>query len=69
MKLTIITNTDPYWSRIATLINGEQGDVSGTYETDGNKFHSAVFPQYGGEFSWIPAEFCEVVETPEEPAP
>lgn len=69
MKLTILPNADQYWNRIATLLNGEQGEVSGTYETDGKKFHSAVFSQYGSEVTWIPAEFCEVVEVPEEPAP
>ena len=64
-KLTILPNQDEYWNRIATLLNGEQGEVSGTYETDGKRFHSAVFSIYGGEFTWIPAEFCEVFESPE----
>jgi hypothetical protein len=66
MKLTILPNANPYWSRIATLLGNEQGEVSGSYETAGKKFHSAVFAIYGGEFSWIPAEFCKVVETPAE---
>jgi len=66
MKLTILSNANPYWSRIATLLGNEQGEVSGSYETAGTKFHSAVFAIYGGEFSWIPAEFCKVVETPSE---
>ena len=69
MKLTLLPNADAYWSRIATLLDGEQGEVTGTYETDGKSFHSAVFPIYGGEFSWIPAEYCEVTEVPEPESP
>ena len=63
-KLTLLPNSDAYWSRIASLLDREHGEVTGTYETDGKKFHSAVFPSYGGEVTWLPAEFCEVTETP-----
>lgn len=66
MKLTILQNSDEYWNRIAALINGEQGDVTGAYETDGKRFYSAIFPMYGGEVTWIPDTACEVVETPIE---
>jgi len=66
MKLILLKNSDEYWNRIAVLLKGEQGEVTGSYGTDTTKFHSAVFAIYGGEFSWIPAEFCNVVETPAE---
>ena len=66
MRLTLLPNSDPYWSRIVTLLDGEQGEVCGSYETDGKAYHSAVFSKYGGEFSWIPAEFCAVTEAPAE---
>jgi len=61
-KLTLQPNPDSYWGRIATLLDGEQGEITGTYETEGGKFYSAVFPIYGGEFNWIPSVFCEVNE-------
>jgi hypothetical protein len=60
--LTLNANSDPYWGRIATLLNGEQGEVSGTYQTDGNSYYSAIFATYGSEFTWIPAGFCTVTE-------
>jgi len=66
-KLTLQPNPDSYWGRIATLLNGEQGEVTGTYETENGTFHSATFPLYGGEFSWIPAAFCTVTDTVSEP--
>jgi len=66
-KLILLPNLDAYWGRIATLLNGEQGEITGTYKTDNGKFYSAVFPIYGGEFSWIPAAFCTVSDTVMEP--
>lgn len=62
-KLTIQPNSDSYWDRIATLLNGEQGEITGTYETEGGKFYSSVFSIYGGEFTWIPSEFCQIETT------
>ena len=62
-KLTIKPNEDPHWGNVATILNGEYGEITGTYETEGGKFYSAVFPIYGGEFTWIPSEFCQIETT------
>lgn len=61
-RIKLITKADEYWNGIASLLDGEVGEVSGSYSVDGKSYHSAVFENYGAEFSWIPSEFCEVVE-------
>ena len=45
------------------MLNEEQGEITGTYETEGGKFYSSVFSIYGGEFTWIPSEFCQIETT------
>jgi hypothetical protein len=66
-KLTLNTTGDEFWDRIAGLVNGEQGEVTGSPYTDGKQFYNAVFPNYG-EVTWIPASVCTVTESPDETA-
>ena len=66
MKTLVINQTsNTFWNRIATLLKGESGTVSGEFTTDANTFYNAVFPVYEGEFTWIPDECCTVTETPD----
>jgi hypothetical protein len=68
MKLLTINATgDEFWDKIAALVNGEQGEVTGSPFTDGKQFYCAVFPACG-EVTWIPEAVCTVTETPDETA-
>jgi hypothetical protein len=64
-KLTLNITGDEFWDRIAGLLNGESGEVTGSPYTDGKQFYNAIFPGYG-EVTWIPSECCTVTETQEE---
>ena len=61
-KLTINTTSDEFWDRIAGLVNGESGEVTGSPFTDGKQFYNAVFPNYG-EVTWIPEAVATVTKT------
>jgi len=62
--LTLRITGNSLYDRIAGLVNGESGEVTGSFTTDGEQFYNAVFPSYG-EVTWIPASCCEVIEVPE----
>jgi hypothetical protein len=66
-KLTIKTTGDELFDRIAGLVNGESGEVTGSPYTDGKQFYNAIFPAYG-EVTWIPSAVCTVTEVPDEAA-
>jgi hypothetical protein len=65
-SLTLKTTGNELFNRIAVLVDGEAGEVTGSPYTDGKQFYCATFPNYG-EVTWIPAECCEVTEAPEKP--
>jgi hypothetical protein len=60
--ITFKSTGNAEWDRVATLLDGEIGNVSGEFTTDTNTFYNAVFPNYGGEFTWIPDECVNVTE-------
>jgi hypothetical protein len=62
--LTLKHSGNEQWDRLADLVNGEVGTVTGAFTTDGVLYHNAVFPTYGAELTWIPAEACVVEEVP-----
>ena len=62
--LTLKTTGNEFWDRIAGLVNGESGQVTGSPFTDGKQFYNALFPNYG-EVTWIPASCCTITETEE----
>jgi hypothetical protein len=62
LKLTINITGDKFWDRIAGLVNGEQGEVTGSPYTDGKQFYNAVFPNYG-EVTWIPSAVATITGT------
>jgi hypothetical protein len=66
-KLALKTTGDEFWDKIAGLVNGESGEVTGSPYTDGKQFYNAVFPNYG-EVTWIPAAVATVTETPDATA-
>jgi len=59
--ITIKLSGDEFWDRIAGLVNGESGQVTGSPFTDGKQFYNAVFPNYG-EVTWIPESVATVTE-------
>ena len=65
--LTLKVTGNELFDRIAGLISGESGEVTGSPYTDGKQFYNAIFPAYG-EVTWIPAECCTVTEAPDEAA-
>jgi len=67
LKITLNTTGDEFWDRIAGLVNGEPGEVTGSPYTDGKQFYNAVFPAYG-EVTWIPESACTATEIPNEAA-
>ena len=60
--LTLKTTGNELYDRIAGILGGEAGEVTGSPYTDGKQFYNAVFQGYG-EVTWIPAECCIVTET------
>ena len=60
--LTLKTTGNELFDRIAGLLDGESGEVTGSPYTDGKQFYNAIFAGYG-EVSWIPAECCTITET------
>jgi hypothetical protein len=60
-KLTIKTTGEELFDRIAGLVNGESGEVTGSPFTDGKQFYNAIFQNYG-EVTWIPAAVATVTE-------
>ena len=60
--LTLKTTGNELFNRIAGLLDGESGEVTGSPYTDGKQFYNAIFAGYG-EVSWIPAECCTIMET------
>jgi hypothetical protein len=60
-KLTLKTTGDELFDRIAGLVAGESGEVTGSPFTDGKQFYNAVFPNYG-EVTWIPESACTITE-------
>jgi hypothetical protein len=65
--LTLKTTGNDLYDRIAGLVGGESGEVTGSPFTDGKQFYNAVFQGYG-EVTWIPAECCIVTEVPDATA-
>jgi hypothetical protein len=65
LKLTLNTTGDEFWDRIAGLVNGESGEVTGSPYTDGKQFYNAIFPAYG-EVTWIPESACTITEVTDE---
>jgi hypothetical protein len=64
-KLTLKTTGNELFDRIAGLVGGESGEVTGSPFTDGKQFYNAIFPNYG-EVTWIPAAVATVTEVPDE---
>jgi hypothetical protein len=60
-NLTLNTTGNEFWDRIAGLVAGETGTVTGSPFTDGKQFYNAIFPNYG-EVTWIPDTVCTVTE-------
>jgi hypothetical protein len=60
--LTLKLTGNDLYDRIAGLLDGESGEVTGAFTTDGKQYFNANFPNYG-EVTWIPAECCIVTET------
>ena len=60
-KLTIKTTGDELFDRIAGLVAGESGEVTGSPYTDGKQYYNAIFPSYG-EVTWIPFAVATVTE-------
>ena len=65
VKLTLKTTGDELFDRIAGLVGGESGEVTGSPNTDGKQYYNAIFPNYG-EVTWIPESACTVTETHDE---
>jgi hypothetical protein len=65
-SLTLKTTGNELYDRIAVLVDGEAGEVTGSPFTGGKQFYNAIFANYG-EVTWIPAECCTITES-EEPA-
>ncbi|NBZ96936.1 MAG: hypothetical protein EBR40_11025 [Proteobacteria bacterium] len=63
-KIILKTSGDEFWDRIAGILGGETGEVTGSPYTDGKQFYNAVFPNYG-EVTWIPDTACTVIEVPD----
>ena len=64
-KLTLKITGSEFWDKIAGLVGNESGEVTGSPYTDGKQYYNAIFSGYG-EVTWIPADCCEVTETPAE---
>jgi hypothetical protein len=64
-KLTIKTTGDELFDRIAGLVAGESGEITGSPYTDGKQFYNAIFPNYG-EVTWIPSAVATVTEVSDE---
>lgn len=60
-NLTLKTTGNELYDRIAGLLQGEEGEVTGSPFTDGKQFYNALFQNYG-EVTWIPAECCTITE-------
>lgn len=58
MKVKFIKDEHPLFA----VVGVEVGEVTAIYETDGKKFVSINFEQYGGEAVGIPFDSVEVVE-------
>lgn len=61
-KLILKTTGNALFDRIAGLVAGEAGEITGSPFTGGGQFYNAIFAGYG-EVTWIPAECCEVTES------
>lgn len=61
-NIVLQTTGNELFDRIAGLVQGEAGEVTGSPYTDGKQYYNAVFPSYG-EVTWIPAECCTITET------
>jgi hypothetical protein len=59
--LTLKTTGNKLYDRIAGLVQGAQGEVTGSPFTDGKQYYNALFPSYG-EVTWIPASACTITE-------
>lgn len=59
--LTLKATGNELYDRIAGLVQGKQGEVTGSPYTDGKQFYNAVFAGYG-EVTWIPVECCTITE-------
>ena len=64
-KLTLKTTGNELFDRIAGLVDGESGEVTGSPFTDGKQFYNAIFPNYG-EVTWIPESACTITEVRDE---
>jgi len=60
-KLTLKTTGNELFDRIAGLVGGESGEVTGSPFTDGKQFYNAIFTNYG-EVTWIPESACTITE-------
>jgi hypothetical protein len=60
--LTLKVTGNELYDRIAGLLDGESGEVTGSFTTDGKQFYCASFAGYG-EVTWIPEECCTITET------
>ena len=58
LKLSGIEN----WDALTVAVNGEVGTVTGSFITNRSIYYTALFPVYGAELTWIPAECCDVTE-------
>jgi hypothetical protein len=60
-KIVLKITGNKLYDRIAGLVQGEVGEVTGSPYTDGKQFYNAIFTSYG-EVSWIPDECCTITE-------
>ena len=66
--LTLNKTGSDQWDFLADAVNGEAGEVTGFYVTEGNTFYTALFPKFRGELAAIPAAVCTVTEVPDPAA-
>jgi hypothetical protein len=62
--LTLKVTGNELYDRIAGLVGGESGEVTGSPYTDGKQYYCASFAGYG-EVTWIPEECCTITEIPD----
>ena len=60
-SLTLTVTGNELYDRIAGLVQGESGEVTGSPFTGGKQFYNALFQNYG-EVTWIPASCCTITE-------
>lgn len=66
-KIVLKVTGNELYDRIADLLDGEAGEVTGSPFTGGKQFYNAAFPSYG-EVTWIPASCCTITEVPDATA-